>query len=83
MIKAINSDPAGHGRLWEKCRNKMMHALRHLYASERLTEGMNVITLAQRLGQTYPAYTLRRYVHQVTDDYEEKKRIDRTLRGTR
>jgi integrase len=61
----------------------MLHALRHLYASERTTEGMDIATLAERLGHSDPAYTLRNYVHQVTDDHEEeRRRIDRTLRGS-
>lgn len=29
-------------------RNQIVHALRHLYTSERLAEGMSVATLAQR-----------------------------------
>lgn len=82
IIKAINHKPLGRGRLWEKCRDKMMHALRHLYASERIAEGMDVFTLARRMGHADPTYTLRKYVHQVDNDYEtERARIDRTLRS--
>ena len=81
MIRAINDKLAGRGRLWEACRDKMMHALRHLYAYERLAGGMSAVTLAQRLGHTDPAYTLRDYCHQVSDDQaEERRQIDRTLR---
>jgi integrase len=82
IVTANNDKPAGRGRRWEPCRDKMMHALRHLYASERIAEGMDIATLAQRLGHSDPAYTLRNYVHQVTEDHEEERRlIDRTLRG--
>ena len=55
IITAINDKPAGRGRLWEPCRDKLMQALRHLYASERIVEGMNVVPLAQRLGHSEPA----------------------------
>lgn len=83
VIGAINDEQSEHGRPREKCRDKMMHALRHLYASERLADGMSVITLAQRLGHTDPVYTLRNYCHKVSDDHEEERRwIDRTLRGS-
>jgi integrase len=83
IITAINDKPAGRGRLWEQSRDKMLHALRHLYASERITEGMDIATLAERLGHSDPAYALRNYVHQVTDNHEEEqRRIDRTLRGS-
>jgi integrase len=84
IIRAINDEHRGGGRRWEECRDKIMHALRHLYASERLAEGMDVAILALRLGHIDPAYTLRSYAHQVTDDHqEERERIDKTLRGTR
>jgi integrase len=83
IVPAINAKPAGRGRLWEPCRDKMMHVLPHLYASERIAEGMDISTLAERLGHSDPAYTLRNYIHQVSEDHEEERRlIDRTLRGT-
>lgn len=55
VITALNDKPAGRGRLWEPCRNRIMHALRHLYASERIEAGMNIHTLADRLGHADPA----------------------------
>jgi integrase len=80
IVTAISDRPAGRGRLWERCRDKMMHALRHLYASERIAEGMDIVTPAQRLGHSDPGYTPRNYVHQVTEDHEEERQvIDRTL----
>jgi integrase len=42
----------------------------HLYALERIAEGMDIATLAARLGHSDPAYTLRNYVHQITEDHE-------------
>ena len=83
IITAINDKPAGRGRLWEPCRDKMMHALRHLYASERIVEGTNIATLAEPLGHSDPAYTPRNCVHQVTEGHEEERRfMDRPLRCT-
>jgi integrase len=83
IIKALNEKPVGRGRLWEECRDRMMHAMRHLYATERLESGMNINTLADRLGHSDPAYTLRKYVHQhETDDEEERRLVDRSLRGS-
>src|SRR5579883_277961 len=83
IIKAINDKPVGKGRLWEECRDRMMHALRHLYASERVAEGMDVYTLALRMGHADAGYTLRKYIHRVAKDHSaERAQIDRTLRGS-
>lgn len=60
-----------------------MHALRHLYATERIEAGMNIRTLADRLGHADPAYTLRNYVHEhEPDDEAERRLVDQALRGT-
>ena len=83
VITAINDENPGCGLRRDRCRDKMMHALRHLYASERLTDGMSVTTLALRLGHTDSEYTLRTYCHQVSDDHEEERaRMDATLGRT-
>ncbi|MEV0039036.1 tyrosine-type recombinase/integrase [Streptomyces sp. NPDC050804] len=58
-------DPTAKGRRWEKSHDKMMHALRHLYASMMINGGVDVYTLADRLGHSDPAFTLRKYVHRV------------------
>ncbi|UQA95882.1 tyrosine-type recombinase/integrase [Streptomyces halobius] len=81
-IKAINDKPVGKGRKWEACRDKMMHALRHLFASEAINEGVDVYTLADLLGHEDPAFTLRRYVHRVTGAVEKaRKAIGRRYRS--
>jgi len=54
-----------HVRRWEKSRDMMMHALRHLYASMMINGGVDVYTLADRLGHADPAFTLRKYVHRI------------------
>ncbi|GAA2086408.1 hypothetical protein GCM10009801_48830 [Streptomyces albiaxialis] len=64
--QVLDETTVGRGRKWEKCRDKMMHALRHLFASEAINEGVDVHTLADLLGHEDPAFTLRRYVHRVT-----------------
>lgn len=53
LIKPLH--PNEKGRRWEKSRNKMMHALRHLYASMMINGGVDVDTLADRLGHADPA----------------------------
>nr|WP_310729375.1 site-specific integrase [Streptomyces sp. N2A] len=70
-IEAVNDKPTGKGRRWEPCRDKMMHALRHLFASEAINEGVDVYTLADLLGHEDPAFMLRRYVHRVTGAVEK------------
>ncbi|WP_330457470.1 site-specific integrase [Streptomyces sp. NBC_00820] len=55
----------GRKRKWEKSRDKMMHALRHLFASMALEHGVDIYTLSDRLGHSDPAFTLRKYVHRV------------------
>ncbi|MFD9905686.1 tyrosine-type recombinase/integrase [Streptomyces sp. NPDC059063] len=66
VVKALNDKPVGKGCKWEECLDKMMHALRHLFASEAINEGVDVYTLADLLGHEDPAFTLRRYVHRVS-----------------
>lgn len=73
LIQAVNDKPVGRGRRWEKCRDKMMHALRHLFASEALNEGVDIYTLADLLGHEDPAFTLRRYVHRVARSLDKAR----------
>ncbi|MCZ1015363.1 tyrosine-type recombinase/integrase [Streptomyces noursei] len=81
-IEALNDNPVGKGRKWEECHDKMMHALRHLFASEAINEGVDVYTLADLLGHEDPAFTLRRYVHRVTGAVEKaRKAIGRRYRS--
>jgi len=41
------------------------NALRHLFASMALSHGVDIRTLADRLGHSDPTFTLRRYVHRA------------------
>ncbi|WP_243869254.1 tyrosine-type recombinase/integrase [Streptomyces liangshanensis] len=63
LIKPL--EPDAKGRRWEKSRDVMMHALRHLYASMMINGGVDVYTLADRLRHADPAFTLGEYVHRV------------------
>nr|WP_277743092.1 tyrosine-type recombinase/integrase [Streptomyces sp. LX-29] len=74
VIMAVNDKPVGKGRKWEECRDKMMHALRHLFASEAINEGVDVYTLADLLGHEDPAFTLRRYVHRIKGAAEKARK---------
>ncbi|MFE2305055.1 tyrosine-type recombinase/integrase [Streptomyces sp. NPDC059411] len=74
-------DPNKPGRKWEKSRDKMMHALRHLYASMMLDGGVDIYTLADRLGHSDPAFTLRNYVHRVAGAGAKVRQAVRSMYG--
>ncbi|MGW8887369.1 tyrosine-type recombinase/integrase [Streptomyces sp. NPDC055749] len=83
VINAVNDAPVGKGRKWDACRDKMMHAPRHLFASEAINEGVDVYTLADLLGHEDPSFTLRRYVHRVQGSMEKaRKAIGKRYRLT-
>ncbi|NEE24869.1 site-specific integrase, partial [Streptomyces sp. SID7982] len=63
-IEAQNEKHVGKGRKWEECRDNMMHALRHLFASEAINEGVDVYTLADLLGHEEPAEKARNAIGQ-------------------
>jgi len=50
-------------RVWEPSREHGFHVLRHTYASVMLEAGESVVSLAQWLGHSDPAFTLRTYTH--------------------
>ncbi|MGW3371737.1 tyrosine-type recombinase/integrase [Streptomyces hydrogenans] len=79
LIKPLDSESPG--RRWEKSRDKMMHALRRLYASMMLDGGVDIYTLADRLGHADPAFTLRNYVHRVTGAGDKVRRAVRSMYG--
>jgi integrase len=51
------------GRVWEPSREYGFHALRHTYASVMLEAGESIVSLANWLGHSDPAFTLRTYTH--------------------
>ncbi len=61
----------------EVCRAHGMHALRHFYASVVLDAGETINGLAEDLGHSDPAFTLRRYVHLMPSrEVRTRKAID-------
>jgi integrase len=50
-------------RIWEPSREHGFHVLRHTYASVMLEAGESIVSLAQWLGHSDPAFTLRTYTH--------------------
>ncbi|WP_395371661.1 tyrosine-type recombinase/integrase [Streptomyces tubercidicus] len=50
-------------RVWEPSREHGFHVLRHTYASVMLEAGESIVSLAQWLGHSDPAFTLRTYTH--------------------
>lgn len=49
------------------------HALRHLYASHMLAQGVNIKELAAFLGHTDEAFTLRKYVHLLPTSHDRAR----------
>jgi site-specific recombinase XerD len=50
-----------------------MHALRHLFASSMLHQGVSIKELAAFLGHADEAFTLRTYVHLMPNSYERAR----------
>jgi integrase len=44
------------------------HALRHTHASQLISEGVDIVTISNRLGHARPAVTLAVYAHMFTSD---------------
>jgi len=64
--------------------NVRLHDLRHWAATQMLTAGIDVRTVAGRLGHADPAMTLRRYAHFIpAADRAAAEALSAALRGTR
>jgi integrase len=50
-----------------------MHAMRHLYASHMLAQGVSIKELAAFLGHSSEAFTLKTYVHLMPDSYQRAR----------
>ncbi|WP_330276564.1 site-specific integrase [Lentzea sp. NBC_00516] len=50
-----------------------MHALRHLYASHLLAQGVSIRELADYLGHSSPAFTLRKYAHMMPSSHDRAR----------
>lgn len=69
-------------RKWEPSRDKGTHALRHLYVSMLLASGVDIYTVADRLGHSDPSFTLRKYVHRVQSAGAKVRGALRSMYGT-
>jgi site-specific recombinase XerD len=50
-----------------------MHALRHLFASFMLSQGVSIKELAAFLGHSSEAFTLRTYVHLMPNSFDRAR----------
>jgi integrase len=44
------------------------HALRHTHASQLIASGVDIVTIAKRLGHAKPSVTLSTYAHMFASD---------------
>ncbi|WP_067902685.1 tyrosine-type recombinase/integrase [Nocardia vaccinii] len=63
-----------HAGLTKRDRVDGMHALRHYYASSCLAEGVSILELANYLGHSDPAVTLRHYAHLMPTSHARARR---------
>lgn len=54
------------------CKRIRPHDLRHTYASMRIAQGVDPVTLSRELGHHSPAFTMNRYAH-LFDRYRPKE----------
>ncbi|GAA1268168.1 tyrosine-type recombinase/integrase [Saccharothrix xinjiangensis] len=58
-----------------------MHAMRHLYASVLLAQGVSIKELAEYLGHADPGFTLRTYTHLLPSSHQRaRKAVDGVFR---
>jgi len=64
----------------EPSRANGMHALRHFYASVLLDAGESIKALAEYLGHSDPAFTLRTYTHLLpSSEQRTRQAVDSVL----
>lgn len=61
------------GIAYEPDRRDGMHALRHLFASWMLAQGVSIKELSVFLGHSSEAFTLKTYVHLLPDSYDRAR----------
>ena len=80
-------NPDAFGSLWIKLATKLglgvsFHGLRHTHASQLIDAGVDVVTIARRLGHSSPAITLNVYAHLFRkDDGKAAAAIDATFKS--
>jgi integrase len=65
--------PNSFGSTWSKLARELglavpFHGLRHTHASQLIDMGVDVVTIARRLGHSSPAITLQIYAHLFQKD---------------
>jgi integrase len=60
---------------FERSRENGMHALRHYFASMLLAAGMSIRDVAEYLGHSDPAFTLRTYTHLLPSSDRRARRV--------
>jgi integrase len=79
--------PDAFGSLWIKYAKELglgvsFHGLRHTHASQLIDAGVDVVTIARRLGHSSPAITLNVYAHLFRkDDGKAAAAIDATFKS--
>lgn len=79
--------PDVFGSTWIKLAKELglgvsFHGLRHTHASQLIDAGVDVVTIARRLGHSSPAITLNVYAHLFRkDDGKAAAAIDATFKG--
>jgi integrase len=79
--------PDCFGSAWNKAKKKLglqisFHGLRHTHASQLIDMGVDVVTIASRLGHSSPTITLQVYAHLFRkDDRKAAAAIDKALGG--
>lgn len=68
------------GAKYIESREHGFHALRHTFASMLLADGVDIRTLAEYLGHSDPAFTLREYAHMMPSAPDKARRaVDRAI----
>ncbi|WP_440100116.1 tyrosine-type recombinase/integrase [Streptosporangium sp. H16] len=79
IITELAKDARGRRR-YVTTRKQGTHQLRHYYASVTLPAGVGINELAEYLGHSDPAFTLRVYAHMQTTSYERaREAIDKRM----
>jgi integrase len=79
--------PSAFGAAWNKLTKQLgievsLHGLRHTHASQLIDHGVDVVTIARRLGHSSPAITLQVYAHLFRkDDSKAAAAINAALGG--
>ncbi len=74
FLSTVSINAFRHAGVTKRDRVDGMHALRHYYASSCLAEGVSILELANYLGHSDPAVTLRHYAHLMPTSHARARR---------